>query len=248
MAHTLTTGDTLTAWLERIAADGEPVDPRLCEAAADLVETMRSRPEGLDRALARFGTTLGGDGWPIAQVGQWLQLLGDLLPRHQRKQLTAFSAHAAVAHGWAEGFVRGAHSGLCTDPTTGLVTVMVLQLRLREVYQQCQAAGAQADSLYSLVVIDMDTRGESRLEADLLTACIADAVAVVFRHGETIARAGDRILVLAANAHDTHQRVEVLSDRLWLDASTRRANATVVVDTMPSQPELLEAYLKDWVG
>lgn len=84
--HTLTTGDTLRAWLERVGAGGEPVDPRLAEAAADLVETMRTRPQGVDRALARFGNALGGDGWPIAQVGQWLHLLSDVVPRRQRWQ------------------------------------------------------------------------------------------------------------------------------------------------------------------
>lgn len=248
MQHTLTNGDTLRAWLERIAAGGDPVDPRLAEAAADLVETMGSRPQGLDRALTRFGHTLGGDGWPIAQVGRWLQPLSDLVPRHQRKQLAHFSAHAAVAQGWAEGFVRGAHSGMCTDPTTGLVTVMVLQLRLREVYQQCHASGVRVSSLYSLVVIDMDTRDVARLEADLLTACVADAVAGAFRDGETIARAGNRILVLAANTSDMHQRVEVVSERLWLDPSTRRAHATVMVDELPAEAELLDDYLKDLVG
>ncbi len=248
MQHTLTNGDTLRAWLERIAAAGEPVDPRLAEAAADLAETMVSRPQGLERALTRFGYTLGGDGWPIAQVGQWLHLLSDFVPRQQRKQLAHFSGHAAVAQGWAEGFVRGAHSGMCIDPTTGLVTVMVLQLRLREVYQQCQASGERVSSMYSLVVIDMDTCDIARLEADLLTACVADAVTGTFRNGETSARAGDRILVLAANTSDTQQRVEALSDRLWLDPSTRRARASVMVDVLPAQPEQLDDYLKDLVG
>ncbi len=248
MQHTPIPGDTLVAWLGRIGADGEPLDARLIEAAADLVETMSSRPAGLDAALSRFGNMLGGDGWPIEQVSEWLHLLGNLVPRKQRKQLAQYSSHASAAQGWAEGFVRGAHSGMCIDPTTGLVTVMVLQLRLREIYQRCQATGALASDQYRLVVIDIDPRGDSRLDADLLTACVADTVLVTFREGETIARAGDRILVLAANTPATQQRADMLSDRLWLVPTTRRANATVLLDGLPSRLELLEGYLHDLVG
>jgi len=243
-------GDTLAAWLERLGANGEPVDSRLIEAAADLVETMSSRPQGLDGALARFGNTLGGDGWPIAQVSQWLHLLGNFVPRKQRKQLAHYSSHASVAQGWAEGFVRGAHTGMCIDPTTGLVTVMVLQLRLREIYQQCQATGPLPSDLYTLVVIDIDIdpRGDSRLDADLLTACVADIVSGTFREGETIARASNRILVLAANTQATQQRADLLADRLWLMPTTRKAHASVLFDALPPQPELLEGYLHDLVG
>lgn len=248
MQHTPIPGDTLTAWLERIGADGEPVDRRLIEAAADLVETMSSRPKGVDAALSRFGATLGADGWPIAQISQWLHLLGRFVPRKQRKQLAHYSAHASVAQGWAEGFVRGAHSGMCIDPTTGLVTAMVLQLRLKEIYQQCQATGVAPADGYTLVVIDFDTRGASRLDADLLTACVADSVTGTFRQGETIARANQRILVLAANTEATSNRAEILSDRLWLAPNTRRANATVVLDALPPRPELLASYLHDLVG
>lgn len=248
MQHASTSGDTLAAWLRRIGADGEPVDPRLIEAAADLVETMSSRPKGLDGALSRFGNTLGGDGWPIAQVAQWLHSLGNFVPRQQRKQLVHYSSHASLAQGWAEGFVRGAHSGMCVDPASGLVTVMVLHLRLREVYQHCQAIGAPPSALYSLVVIDIDTGGHSQLDADLLTACVADTVLGTFREGETIARASNRILVLAANTQETEQRAEAMSERLRLVPTTRRAHATVLVDALPPRLELLEGYLHDLVG
>lgn len=246
--HTPTPASTLAAWLAHVGVGGQPVDPRLIEAASDLVETMSSRPQGLDGALVRFGSTLGADGWPIAQVCQWLQQLGSFVPRKQRKELARFSSHAAVAQGWAEGFVRGAHTGMCVDPTTGLVTAMVLQLRMREIYQQCQAMGTLPSELHSLVIIDIDTRGDSRLEADLLVSCVADTVLSSFREGETIARASHRILVLAANSEATQQRAELLSDRLWLMPATRRANATVTVDALPARPELLERYFHDLVG
>lgn len=242
-----TPGYSLSAWLECIAADREPVDQRLMNAAVDLVETMCARPKGLEGALSRFGNTLGTDGWQIAQVSQWLQLLGQFVTRRQAKELARFSSHAAVAQGWAEGFVRGAHTGMCIDPTTGLATVMVLQLRLREVYQQCGSVGVLPSELYTLVIVDIDTRCDSRLDADLLTACVADMVIGTFHEGETIARASDRILILATNTVGTQERADNLADRLGRTPSTRRASATVVLDQLPSQPELLERYVRDLV-
>ena len=239
-----TPGYTLSAWLERIAADGEPVDQRLVEAAVDLVETMCARPKGLAGALTRFGNTLGADAWPIAQVSEWLRLLGPFVSRTHARALAHYSSHAAVAQGWADGFVRGAHTGMCIDPTTGLATAMVLQLRLREVYQQCAAMGVLPALLYTLVIVDSDTRGVPRLDADLLTACVADLVSTTFHEGETIARASDRILVLATNSTGTQERAEILADQLEAMPSTRRANATVVLDRLPDRPELLERYVR----
>ncbi len=249
MRHTRPTpGYTLSGWLERISVDGEPIDQRLLEAAVDLVETMCARPKGLHAALSRFGNTLGADGWQIAQVSEWLHQLGPFVTRHQAKELAHFSSHAAVAQGWAEGFVRGAHTGMCVDPTTGLNTVMVLQLRLLEVYQQCGSVGELPSDLYTLVIVDIDTGRTARLDADLLTACVADMVIGAFHEGETIARASDRILVLATNSVGTRERADILAEQFGRSTSTRRASATVVLDRLPSRPELLERYVQDLVG
>ena len=69
----------------------------------------------------------------------------------------------------------------------------------------------------------------------------------LFHQGETIARAGDRIFVLADHHEIVEQRAEILADRLRLDAATRRSRATVVIDQLP-RPELLERYVRDLVG
>ncbi|MGB8857821.1 MAG: hypothetical protein WCC60_01130 [Ilumatobacteraceae bacterium] len=239
---------TLPAWLARIGAEAGQPDRRLAEAAADLVETMSERPAGTIGALHRFGNTLGADGWPIAQISHWLQWLGQFVDRSRRKQLAHYSSHAAVAQGWAEGYVRGAHTGMCIDPTTGLVTSMVLRLRLEEVYDHSAAAGVRPSDLYTLLLIDVDLAGLVRLDADLLMACVADTVHTVFHQGETIARAGDRILVLASNVEATMQRGEILADRLRLAASTSRAHATVLMDQLPDSPSMIERYLGDLMG
>lgn len=245
-----TPGGTLSSWLARIAADGhgEQLDPRLIAVATDVVDTLHERPAGVHGAVYRFGNTLGADGWPGTQVFRWLFLLGDLLGRPQRVQLGQYPAQAALAQGWADGYVRGAHAGLCFDPTTGLVTALVLRLRLREAYGVDGAASIRPADAYTVVLVDVELRRLPPLEAGLLMLCVADAVKAVFHRGETIARVGDRIVVLAANDQHTRRRTEDLADRLWLDANTRGANATVLLDTLPAAGEVLDRYLRDLVA
>lgn len=242
---------TLDAWLTDLGGgnrDGvDGLDRRLVEAATDLVETISERPRGMSGALLRFGTTLGADGWPIAEVSTWLAQLTPHIDRARRKQIGHYSAHAALAQGWAEGYVRGAHTGMCIDPTTGLVTVMVLRLRLQELAQHAQVVGVPVGRTHLLVVVDVDLQELDRLDADLLMACVAETVRDRFHQGETVARADARILVLAERHDAVEQQVEILADRLRLESSTRRARATVVIDELP-QPELLERYLRDLVG
>jgi hypothetical protein len=238
---------TLDAWLAGIGAGVAPLDRRVVEAATDLVETISSRPEGMDGALFRFGNTLGADGWPIAEVCSWLALLGPHLDRPRRRRMGHYHAHAAVAQGWADGYVRGAHTGMCVDPTTGLVTLMVLRLRLQELFQYGQSADRPVSASHALVLVDVDLGGLPQLDADLLMACVAASVRDLFQEGETVARTGDRILVLAPRTDALEQRTEILADRLRLDSATRRAHATVVIDQLP-RAELLERYLRDVVG
>jgi len=239
---------TLVAWLTRIGDEGSPPDRRLAAAATDLIDTISGRPEGTQGALYRFGNTLGTDGWPIGTVNNWLQLLLPLVDRKRRKELARYSAHATVAQGWADGFVRGAHTGMCLDPASGLATAMVLQLGLQEVYDRCSAVGSVAPDHFCLVLIDIDLRGLPRLEADLLVACVAATVWELFHQGETIARSGNRVMVLAARSERTEQRAETLGYRLRMDPATSGALPTVTLDELPADGRVLNRYLRDLVG
>lgn len=253
VAHS-TTDATLDAWCSRLGLTADQVDARLLAALSDLIEALDDRPSSVPGALHRCGFTLGTDGWPIAQVSAWLATLGRCVSRSQRKLLSHYSAHSSLAQGWADGYVRGAHSGLCIDPSTGLVTTMVLRLRLLEMYQHAAAvatavaAGEPAGSLHVLVVVDIDVLHLTGLDADLRMATVAEAVAAVFHHGDTIARVASRVVVLASDTEHTEQRVALLVERLRLDPSTRAAMATVMVDALPARAELVDAYLRDIAG
>ena len=238
----------LEAWCSLIGLALDDVDERVLAAATDLLESIDHRSAGAQTALHRFGYTLGTDGWPIAQVSSWLVALSRCVKRPHRKLLSDFSAQNWLAQGWAEGYVRGAHTGVCIDPSTGLVTAVVLRLRMLEVYQHAWVAVEVPSELYVLVVVDIDLHDLSVIDADLRIAVVADTVAAVFRHGDTIARVGSRLVVMASNTEHTDQRVAVLADRLRIDIGTRAAHATVMTDAMPATAELVDAYLRDLAG
>jgi len=229
-------------WLARLHMG---TDRRVVEAATDVVETLHSRPTGVPAALRRFGFELGSDGWPISEVTGAVERLGPLTPRRHRKMLRRWQAVAALAEGWASGYVRGAHTGMCLDPITGLGTQLVLRLRLAEMEAACAANGTTVADAYCAVLIDLRADGLEVLSADLLYTCAAAATTAVFDSGETVARVGDRLVVLASRDDDTARRAEVLYDRLSLDAATAAAAPSVVVDELPSDAVALRAYVGD---
>jgi hypothetical protein len=239
---------TLHAWCARVELAPDLAESRLLATVGDLIDAIDHRPSAALAAIHRFAFALGTDGWPIAQVSTWLAALAQCVGRPQRKVLRHYSAHSAMAQGWADGYVRGAHSGQCIDPSTGLVTAMVLRLRLLELYQHAAAATELPSALHVLVLVDIDVRELTGLDADLRMATVAQAVAAVFCHGDTVARVGQRVVVLAGNTEHTEQRMALLVERLRLDPSTRAARATVLADTPPPRAELLDAYLRDVAG
>ncbi|MDP2291010.1 MAG: hypothetical protein Q8M22_07450 [Actinomycetota bacterium] len=251
-AHPVVSFDS---WLKRVAptVDGEHLDAGVIDAAGDLAETLTGRPDGIDAALHRFGSSLGADGWPIAQVSLWVREMGECTDRAGRRLLTQFSALSSLARGWADGYVRGAHSSLCTDPTTGLVTAMVLRTRLQEVYEQSRSVGLDPAEHHALVIVDVDLHDDEfrelpRLDADLRMVCVADSVCAVFQRGETIARADHRILVLVALTEYTDQWVDILTDRLQTGVATSAAHATVMLETLPDDVAMLDRYVRDLVS
>ncbi|HAP78393.1 MAG TPA: hypothetical protein DCR14_20210 [Acidimicrobiaceae bacterium] len=233
--------DVAAAWLARLDV---PADHRLADAVADVVDTLAERPYAIAGALRRFGEALGADGWPMHLVMDHVVALHPLLRRRHRKRLRSLQVVGSLAEGWAAGYVRGAHTGTCIDPITGLATAVVLRVRLREVEAQCRTAGTTAASAYCVVLIDLDTQGLDVLDADLLMACAADMTTSVFAAGETVARVGQRLVVLAPVSEHTLTRVDIVRDRLVLHSTTHRGSPTVVVDHLPAGVAP-ERYLTD---
>src|SRR5204863_3483372 len=101
------------------------------------------------------------------------------------------------------------------DALTGLSTLPVLGLRLRQVHEQCEALGLDARDVYALVVVDVDVAGRPPLFRDATRVVVADRVAAMFCTGETVCETGGPIVVLAS-------RVAALADQTAeLDATLR---------------------------
>jgi hypothetical protein len=241
-------------WLDAIAADIriDPdadlpgfVDSRISHAASDLVETLCTRPLAAPASLQRFGAAMGADGWHLERVSSWVTDLAGRMGRHQRKLLAAFTAGAALAEGWATEYVRGAQASRCIDPVTGLATSAVLRVRLQEVQRQAASLGTATSELYTLVVVEVSPDELSPFERDASYVLLAEKVTQIFCGGETLARHGRRILVLAPNTEHTAERVTRLDEHVRTHLHTQHIPAFVWAETLPDHLDDVDSFVKD---
>lgn len=239
----------LEKWLAAVEYDaGQQLDLTVLDAASDLVEALYSRRRGLRRALRRLGSAIGDQGWSLAQLNTWIAQLSPLTTRSRRAELSAYESVAAAAEGWAERYVRGAHSGACLDAVTGLGTPTVLRMRLKEIFQHCRAFGILPNDAYCFVVIDSDTDDLAPFERDAVMITTAGVIGDVFHSGETVIRHRGRIIVLASKSESTRHFTGVLIEALQDAPITRSADLAVWTDELPSSTIDLDRHLRDLVG
>jgi len=247
-----TTGEwqtVLDEWLSLIRIDaGEQLDLSIVDAATGVVEALYVQRRGLRGALPRLGNSLGDLGWPLEQLNAWLEALSSLTKRSYRAELRTFESLAAFAEGWAERYVRGAHSGACLDPVTGLGSPTVLRLRLKEIYQHCRAFGITPRDAYCFVIVDANTADLAPFERDAVMITTAGVIGDVFHQGETVIRHRSRVIVLATKTESTQQRCEALRDALQSAPITRSADPRVSQGELPQSTIELDRRLRDLVG
>ena len=240
---------TLDAWLAIMQFDaGQQLDLSILDAAAEVVETLYTRRRGLRGSLRRMGNAVGDLGWPLEQLNTWIAELSILSSRSPRAELRSFEAVAALAEGWAERYVRGAHSGACLDAVTGLGTPSVLRLRLKEIYQHCQTFGIAPTEAYCFVIIDADTDDLAPFERDAVMITTAGVIGEVFQHGETLIRHRGRVIVLASKSDATRHWTAMLIEALQDAPITRSADLAVRTDELPESTIDLDRHLRDLVG
>ena len=239
----------LDTWLVRIQLDaGQQLELSVVDAASDVVETLHTRRRGLRGALRRLGNTTGDLGWPLDQLNTWIAELSTLTGRSRRTELRSYESVAALAEGWAERYVRGAHSGVCSDAVTGLGTPAVLRIRLKEIYQHCRAFGIAPNDAYCFVIVDADTADLAPFERDAVMVTTAGVVGDIFGAGETIIRHRGRVLVLASKSESTRYRTSMLVEALQAAPITRSADLTVWSDELPTSTLDLDRHLRELVG
>jgi hypothetical protein len=235
-------------WLSLIVPDGgKQLDLSIIDAATEVVETLRTRRRGLRLSLRRLGNTLGDLGWQLDQINNWLYALSNLTKRSRRAELRSFESLAAFTEGWAERYVRSAHSGACLDAVTGLGTPSVLRMRLKEIYQHCRAFGFAANEAYCFVVVDTDTDDLAPFERDAVMITTAGVVGDIFHSGETLIRHRSRLIVLASKSDTTRRSTAALIEALRDAPVTRSVGVAVWNDEVPTSMVELDRQLRELV-
>jgi GGDEF domain-containing protein len=239
----------LEKWLAAIQFHAEQqVELSVLDAAADVVEKLYSHRRGLRGSLRRLGNTVGDLGWPLEQLNTWIVQLSYLTTRSRRADLRTFGALGALAEGWAERYVRGAHSGACMDAVTGLGTPTLLRMRLTEIFQHCRAFGIVPNDAYCFVVIDADTDDLAPFERDAVMIITAGVIGDIFHNGETVIRHRGRVIVLASKSETTRHLTAMLLQALEAAPITRSADLAVWTDELPASTIDLDRHLRDLVG
>ena len=218
---------------------------RIAEYAADVVETLFVRPAGIRGALGRFGARVGAEGWTLENTSQWIDMLGDICTDPPANYLRSFDSGVALAHGWTDGHLRGLRSEECFDGVTGLCTRAVLRLRLQQIFEQCANMELEPTWLYRLVVIDADITDISPLEADAVMVVLADLVQRMFKMGETIARDGGRIFVLASASDPLHDDLARLLDQTRSRSLLHAARILSWIEDLPVESAMIDRYMAD---
>lgn len=237
----------LEEWLALIDGSGGPTDEFTADAATDLVETLLTRPAGIDAALGRFGRSLGAAGYTLDQVAAWLQLLAALVPGRATR-FSGFDAGLALARGWSQGHLTGVQTAAATDPTTGLHTDVVLQIRMQQAYAYAASLDVPVNWLYSMVVVSTAVPPTEPFRREATLAVLGDLVQRHWCHGETAAAIGDRVLVLCSNTSNLVEQTAEFAghaERLSLLSS---AAIVAWTEPLPERVDQLERYLAELAG
>jgi hypothetical protein len=241
--------NVLEDWLSLIVPNGgQQLDLSINDAATEVVDTLRTRERGLRGSLRRLGNTLGDLGWQLERLNDWLYALSSLTKGSRRAELRSFESVAAFNEGWAERYVRGGHSGVCTDAVTGVGTPSVLRLRLKEIYQHCRAFGIAPNDAYCFVVVNAGTDDLAPFERDAVMITMAGVVGDIFHSGETIIRHRSRVIVLASKSDATRRATEAMVEALQGAPITRSVDVAVWNDEVPTSMVELDRQLRELVG
>jgi hypothetical protein len=242
-----TVPELLARWGQNLYPRVSLEHPAVSETARELARILLEDPDETSGALERFARRMGSHGWSLADVANWVTRLSDAAgPAGVR--LDTFAAGVAVGQGWSASVLHGRADDAITDALTGLSTLPVLGLRLRQVHEQCEALGLDARDVYALVVVDVDVAGRPPLFRDATRVVVSDRVAAMFCTGETVCETGGPIVVLAS-------RVPALADQIaQLDASLRslavleETSVLVWIEDLPADPGLIDQLLADLAG
>jgi GGDEF domain-containing protein len=175
-------------------------------------------------------------------------MLRPLLTTQASTALDSRGARRALVSGWANEWVRGAARTRLVDPLTGLVTPAVLARRMHEVLQRNEQepfVGIGAVPAACVVIVDLFIEDSRSLHATAALCRAAAAVATVFHSGQTIARLGSRIVVLALDPAAVEAHSDEVLDAFAADPLLADLPAMAWVEQIPTDRTVVERFVAD---
>ena len=239
--------ELFTQWSGAVRPPDAFADPQIASAATDLVAALLERPLEVDAALERFGRRAGASGWTLVDAAEWIDRLARTATA-ESAPLRRFDAAIALAQGWITGFVHVLHDRGATDPNTGLPTVAVLGVRLRQVYDQCASLGIRTESAFSLLIADVELSAFPPLLREAIQLLMAERVRETFNSGETVCMASGTIVVLVSRTPDLPGRMALLEASLRTVSLLEDAPLVIWLEDLPPSPERIDHLLLDVAG
>jgi len=208
VAQVAGTEHVIRAWRNDVRAGwGQGPRDTTLDELHDTVAGLVSGDLDAETALSRIGAAAGRDGHPLDEVWAWLEALFAQLPRARRAELDRRTLAVAVAGAWAGGVLEwDGH----IVPEQSLV---VLELRLRQLYDQCAVLGADAADEYALALVEVGGAGAppNWLPAVLheLFGAFGHEVVSVLR-SDRVAMIVPRHASVASEVHDVQERLDAL--------------------------------------
>jgi hypothetical protein len=239
--------ELLTLWGQKLFPRVSLQHPAVSETARELARVLIEDPDEVTGAVERFSRRMGTHGWSLADVANWVARLAEAAgPTGARLQ--TYDVGIAVGQGWSATVLHGVADDAITDALTGLSTVPVLGLRLRQVQDQCRALGLDPRDVYTLVVVDVDVAGRPPLFRDATRVVVADRVAASFCTGETVCATGGPIVVLASRVPALVDQVAELENNLRTLTLLDDTSVLVWLEDLPADPGLIDQFLDDLAG
>ena len=150
----------------------------------------------------------------------------------------SYDAVSALLTAWSDTTLGYLHRLSCDDPLTGLASQAHLRSRISELYRV--AAGPDVNGDHALVVCELPgspaADEAAHQPADHLTRAMrlaraGESARTVFSRGETVARLGTRVAVLAGRDDRLGRRVRVL--RTLLATADPQQPARVWIEGLP---------------
>jgi hypothetical protein len=245
--HPPSLAEVLARWGENLTPRVSIDHPAVSETARDLARTLLEWPTEVGSALEAFAHQMGSDGWTLRDVATWVSRLADVAGP-AAEPLHEFQAGIALGQGWSSGVLQERREEGCFDALTGLATLPVLGLRLRQIHEHCEALGVDPRLVYGLVVVDIDVAGRSPLFRDATRVVVADRVASAFTTGETVCETGGPIAVLASRTPALTEQMAELEHVLRSLAVLEETPVLVWLEDLPEHPGLIDQFLLDLAG